>query len=309
MSNAANQNRNYNFQFDASQVAPQGILDPIPAGKYLVAITESNYQPTEDGNAMRWGIELTVQDGEFKGRKIFDGLNLQSKTSQQNQDISQAQLSAICHAIQVIRFTDLRELHNKQFIAKISLEPSRTDQNTGKTYEPQNRFKGAQPVSGGGASNAPAGGPVAGGAPKPNWATGGAPAGGPPAGGGFPGGPAFPGAAPGAPAGPTPFAPAAPAPAPVKHWYLYHGDANNIPKVLESEIIARFATLPANAQVASVNPDGGCANDWKTLAAAGIRPQPAAPASPAPFAPAAPAAVAPAAATAPGAPVAPPWGR
>ncbi len=39
------------YGFDASQVEPTGTLDPIPAGKYLAVITESEMNPTSQGQA------------------------------------------------------------------------------------------------------------------------------------------------------------------------------------------------------------------------------------------------------------------
>lgn len=300
------------LNFDANTVAPQAAIEAVPSGWYNVAMTDGEIKPTNDGSGQRFAFELTILDGEYKGRKIFDGLNLVNNNPQAV-TIAQGQLSAICHATQTIVITDLRQLFNKPFAAKVSLEAARVDPSDGKSYDAQNRFKGAKPIgSTQGAAAGPAASPAqnfGGGAPAPLWA-------------------AKPAASP-APAAPAPAIPQTPAPAPAapaptqnRLFFVYLGDANNIPKKSEAEIAAALASLPANVQVSLAGPDGGfvAANGWMTPAAAGIKAPAPAPAAPAfvppaapPFAPAAPAAPAyapaPAAATPAGAPVAPPWGR
>ena len=195
------------FNFDASQVKPSAPLEAIPAGFYNVAVTDGEIVPTKDGSGERLTLELTVLDGDFKGRKIFDGLNIKNKNPQA-QEIAWQQLSAICHATGVLRLTDVQELYNKPFSAKIGYEGNRTDPQTGQTYEARNTFKGAKPLNAGTAPTgaapaaAPAGGMPAGGMPAPSWAA-----------------PAKPAtAAPAQPAAPLPSAPTVPpfaAPAPV----------------------------------------------------------------------------------------------
>lgn len=305
-----NANKFTSLNFDANTVAPQPAIEAIPAGWYNVAMTDGEIKPTNDGSGQRFAFELTVLDGEYKGRKIFDGLNLVNSNPQAVQ-IAQGQLSAICHATQTIVISDARQLFNKPFAAKVSYEAARVDPSDGKSYDAQNRFKGAKPI---GSGQAVAGGAPAspaqnfgsgGGAPAPAWAA--KPAASP--------APAAP-----APAVPTPSAPPAPVPAANRVFFVYLGDANNIPKKTEAEIAAALSSLPANVQVSLAGPDGGfvATNGWMTPSAAGIKaPAPAAfVPPPAPFAPAAPAAPAaptfnpaPAAATPAGAPVAPPWGR
>ena len=62
--------------FDASQVEPTASFDPIPAGKYLAAITESEMKPTKKGSGSFLQLTFTVLDGEYKGRLLWCRLNL-----------------------------------------------------------------------------------------------------------------------------------------------------------------------------------------------------------------------------------------
>lgn len=206
------------FSFDASQVKPSAPLEAIPAAFYNVAVTDGEIVPTKDGSGERLTLELTVLDGDFKGRKIFDGLNIKNKNPQA-QEIAWQQLSAICHATGVLRLTDVQELYNKPFSAKIGYEGNRTDPQTGATYEARNTFKGAKPLNAG--TTAPAGGmpaaAPAGGMPAPSWAA-----------------PAKPAtAAPTQPAAPLPAAPtvppfAAPATAPKAKRMVMTAKANGL---------------------------------------------------------------------------------
>lgn len=64
-------------QVNFSDVEDRGSFDPIPAGPYLVAITdvtevERTQDEIDDGkfNYLSW--ELTVQEGEYEGRKLWE---------------------------------------------------------------------------------------------------------------------------------------------------------------------------------------------------------------------------------------------
>lgn len=183
------------FQFDATQVAPSAPLEPVQAGFYNVAITDGEVVPTADGSGQRFKFELTILDGDCKGRKVWDGLNIANKSAQA-QEIAHQQLSAICHATGTFRLTDVQELYNKPFTAKVGFEGQRTDPATGQTYEARNTFKGAKPLTNGAApAGAPANGAAPGGIPAPAWVK--------PAG-------SAPSAAPATPAAPLPAAPTQP---------------------------------------------------------------------------------------------------
>ena len=62
-------------------------------------------------------------DGEFKGRSVFDRLNLWNPNSQAV-DIAQRSLSAICHAIDLLKVKNHEELRGKKLMAKIVYKPA-----------------------------------------------------------------------------------------------------------------------------------------------------------------------------------------
>ena len=98
------------FNFDASQVAPQASTGPLPAGVYLAHIVESDVQPLKSGNGKGLKLTFEVIDGQFKGRKVWENLNIQH-TNEDTQRIAQSQFSALCHAVNVIKVMDTAALH------------------------------------------------------------------------------------------------------------------------------------------------------------------------------------------------------
>jgi hypothetical protein len=99
------------LNFDASQVEPSAGRDPIPAGKYVVAVTASEMKPTKNGTGQYLELEYQVLDGEHKGRKLWSRHTLQHPSAQTVQ-IARGELSAICRAIGIMTPKDSAELHN-----------------------------------------------------------------------------------------------------------------------------------------------------------------------------------------------------
>lgn len=97
--------------FDANQVDPSVALDPLPAGKYLAVVSESELKPTKTGGGKYLQLTFQIIDGEFKGRLVWARLNLENK-SEMTVKIARGELSAICRAIGVMQPKDSVELHN-----------------------------------------------------------------------------------------------------------------------------------------------------------------------------------------------------
>jgi len=106
------------LNFDASQVDPSVAYEAIPADKYLVEITDSEMKPTKNGSGTLLQLEYTVIEGEYKNRKIWDRLCIKH-TNQQTVKIALANLSAICHAVGVMKPQDSAELHHIPFLVTV----------------------------------------------------------------------------------------------------------------------------------------------------------------------------------------------
>lgn len=60
--------------------AQTGVFEPLPAGNYIVQITDSEVRESKAGNPMvKW--EFTVVDGDFSGRKVWDNMTLNNEVS------------------------------------------------------------------------------------------------------------------------------------------------------------------------------------------------------------------------------------
>lgn len=125
--------------FDANTVEPNAVFEALPAGDYVVAIVGSELEKTKAGTGDRLELKLQILDGTFRGRVLFDGLNVRNPSAQAQQ-IAQATLSAICRAVGVMTPKDSAELHNKPMIAKVV-----QDKYQG---ELKNKVKGYKPVTG-----------------------------------------------------------------------------------------------------------------------------------------------------------------
>lgn len=123
------------FQFDAREVEPNGIFEPIPAGKYNATIIESDMEQTKSGNGSFLKLTLQIQGGQYDGRTLIDRLNLKNP-SQQAVDIARQTLSAICHAVDVMTPKDSADLHNKTLVVSVKVK------NREDNGEPTNEIKG-----------------------------------------------------------------------------------------------------------------------------------------------------------------------
>jgi hypothetical protein len=124
------------LNFDAEQIQPQASFEPVPVGEYTVMITESDLKPTKSGDGRYLQLVYDILEGDYKGRKIWDRLNLVNKNVTAT-EIAQRALSAICHAVGVLHPKQSEELHNKPFVVKVGIRPASGDfceSNTIKGY-------------------------------------------------------------------------------------------------------------------------------------------------------------------------------
>jgi hypothetical protein len=97
--------------FDASTVEPMGTMEPLPAGKYLAQITESEIKATKAGTGKYLKLTFEIVDGKYKGRKTWAQLNILNPNPTAT-EIARRELSAIAHAVGVMQFRDSAALHN-----------------------------------------------------------------------------------------------------------------------------------------------------------------------------------------------------
>lgn len=135
------------YNFDVTNIDPYvGGGAPLPAGWYLMSITEMECKPNSNAaSGHNLALVYSVLDGESKGRKFFENLNLWHSGSTSAVEIAEKQLSSIGHAVGILAGADLTILANKPMLVELELtaqQPDTTNPNTGETVKgrgPQNR--------------------------------------------------------------------------------------------------------------------------------------------------------------------------
>ena len=125
--------------FNANDVEPTAPFEPLPAGKYLAAITASEVKTTKKGDGNYLQLEFTVLDGERKGRKVWGRLCI-NHPKDLTQKIARGSLSAICRAVGVMQPGDSVELHNIPLVITVGCkkrEDTGDITNEVKGYEPK----------------------------------------------------------------------------------------------------------------------------------------------------------------------------
>ena len=112
----------FDTSFDATSVEPTTAHDLLPAGKYRAQIVESEMRVTKNGMGQFLWLMLDILEGEYKGRKIFDQLNLVNPNPT-TVEIAQRTLSAICHATGRLHVSDSEELHLIPMTIQVKIRP------------------------------------------------------------------------------------------------------------------------------------------------------------------------------------------
>ncbi|MCP4300831.1 MAG: DUF669 domain-containing protein [Gammaproteobacteria bacterium] len=133
--------------FDANQVEPADDLEPIPTGKYIAVITDSEMKPTKSGTGNYLQLTFQIVEGEYANRLLWVRLNLDNPNATAVQ-IARRELSSICRSVGVLVPTDSADLHNLPCMIHVRVK-RRSD-----TGELQNEIKGyskkdavAQPIA------------------------------------------------------------------------------------------------------------------------------------------------------------------
>ena len=122
------------LNFNANEVEPNAPFEVIPAGKYNAVIVESEMKATRAGTGRYLKLVFEITDGEFAGRKLFASINLENP----NQDavrIGRAELSAVCHAVNVLDLQDTVQLHNLPMVITVRVKKNQDG-------EPTNEVRG-----------------------------------------------------------------------------------------------------------------------------------------------------------------------
>lgn len=117
----------FNFNSATVEPMPSRSFEPLPRGDYEMMIVKSDVKSTQAGTGHYIELEMHVLGGEHSGRRIWERLNVDNpnKTAQ---DIAQAALASLCHAVGISEIGETEELHDTPFVAHIDIDkkdPSR----------------------------------------------------------------------------------------------------------------------------------------------------------------------------------------
>ena len=146
-------------EFDATQVEPgtERAADPNFTGWHLMQINASEWRPTKSNNGEFLELTVEVIDGKFKGRTLWKRMNLVN-TSAKAVEIAERELSALCHAIGVLRPRDSNEMHGRPFYGRVIYIPE-DGKGPAKNEIAENAYKpatGAAPTTGSAPAPTPA---------------------------------------------------------------------------------------------------------------------------------------------------------
>lgn len=134
--------------FDINEL-PQGAgsFDPLPAGWYSTSIQGAELKKTSTGTGEYISVKYAITGPTHQGRTVFGNLNIKNPNPKA-EEIGRQQLGELMRAIGLARVTDTDQLIGGQLQIKLAVTPERTDERTGKTYDPSNEVKGFKSLTG-----------------------------------------------------------------------------------------------------------------------------------------------------------------
>ena len=127
--------------FDSSQHEDMTGFDPLPKGKYLCKVVETEIKDTSSKTGQYIKIKIEVLKGDYKGRFLWTNINIVNPNPVAV-EIAQKELATLCRAIGKNVIQDTNELHNIPFIADVGIKPAKGD------YPAGNKINGYLPVKG-----------------------------------------------------------------------------------------------------------------------------------------------------------------
>src|SRR5687768_13180569 len=134
-----------NMDFNQSDYQPRGEMGAVPAGKYSCRIEDTERKDTKSGDAQYLQITHVITEGEYKGRKIFDRLNLWSaqngewvRRTDEAGNIAGQAMSELLAALGMATIRNHEELRGKNLIVKVKVRKSDDygDSNDVQNYYP-----------------------------------------------------------------------------------------------------------------------------------------------------------------------------
>jgi hypothetical protein len=128
MSDWMNDNDPLALDFDPATVERRpSSFDPLPAGDYPFTVSKIEAKKTRDEQSVQANVELTVDDGEHKGRKVWTRITLRTirtdEKGQQMLEIGKRQAAELQDACGVTGMS-LSPCVGAQIVVKLKVRPA-----------------------------------------------------------------------------------------------------------------------------------------------------------------------------------------
>ena len=126
------------MNFNPNKVPPddRGPIDPLPPGKYELAVIESSVVAAKSGNGTLLKLTHQVAIGQYENRKLWSQHNY-IHTNETAQRIGQREIADLCAAVgHDGPLTNSDDLHDIVFVATVGIERGQDgqDRNTVKRF-------------------------------------------------------------------------------------------------------------------------------------------------------------------------------
>ena len=131
---------NEEYNVNELPVGNGGNFDPLPAGWYSAAISQSELKDTKAGNGQYIKLRYDITGPTHQGRVVFGNLNIKNPNPKA-EEIGRQQLGEIMRAIGLAKVTDTDQLIGGQIAIKLEVKQD-------PQYGASNEVKGFKSVSG-----------------------------------------------------------------------------------------------------------------------------------------------------------------
>lgn len=130
------------FEFKLDEIEDVG-FENLPKGIYPVVVEKSEVKDTNDGKGKYINVELTISEGEFSGRKVFDLFNVVNE-SEKAENIGKGMLKQLIVAsgADIEVFTDADQLVGLEMDIVLGMQKATEE------YEERNKVKKYQAQKG-----------------------------------------------------------------------------------------------------------------------------------------------------------------
>lgn len=142
------------LRIDFTDIEEQTEFKPVPPSKQNVAITDWDQGETgehsKNPGSSKLTLELTIQDGDFSGRRIWDTFTFGEKSLWKIKGLLTAISEDVARSWTVAELLDAApEWVGKELTVRLAVQPARRDERTGNEYQARNQVKGYFPLADG----------------------------------------------------------------------------------------------------------------------------------------------------------------